>query len=804
MSPFPWTEIEKLPLILAGPILRRTETNAVTVWVALRKPCHVQLTVYATQEGKGEAIAHPLLIGSRTTFALGISLHVVAVTASPMGEEVLHAGQVYAYDLNCGEDSKSLTQSLNSPAFPHTNISYFSHSLPTFSLPPEDLNFLRIVHGSCRKVHGGGRDALPILDYLIREWATDATIRPHQLFLTGDQIYGDDVPDPILWVASEVGTALLGWEEKLPLSEDGRYCTPSQVKPGERSPVAEEYAGLTAMIHNKPEKAKSHLFSLGEYSAMYLLVWSSLFLPVSFPTGKEMTPNEESAKVWDKEVKIVLGFRRDLWQVRRAIANVPTYMICDDHDVTDDWYLNREWCHRVLSKPLGRRVVQNALLAYGMFQAWGNTPKQFAKETNGEGFLKTVEKWSASEGTDTIAETELQKYLAIPAQDSTTGLPRMTLDGDILILEREEQALKWDYTLRFSNYEVIFLDTRTWRGYPPGDDTLAPPRLLSPTAFKRQVDTPLEETEDSELSATLIVIPTNLVSLTIIDMVQMWDLERGRVFNSDVGDSWNLNPVALSQLLNVLADRRDRVILLSGDIHYACAVRLHYWSHSQTPPKPSVLVQLTASAFKNGELKTHLAHSKLKSLIPEPSEHWLGWHLSPQLMEIVTTPQNVQVLEVEISPEIPVLRRRHPRRGNSEISWELAVKNPESLPDWQYIIEWIPRQEPEVLPYGTREDWAEDSHEALYRIRESMSQLWRNRWLQEGSEVVGYNNISLVSFQWTPQEKAVSQDVYWHPVWHRSGIACSRYSVSLNPQTPPPLPKVIYPHSQEDTENLGI
>ena len=36
-------------------------------------------------------------------------------------------------------------------------------------------------------------------------------------------------------------------------------------------------------------------------------------------------------------------FRKNLPKVQRALANVPTYMILDDHDVTDDYFLNPIW-----------------------------------------------------------------------------------------------------------------------------------------------------------------------------------------------------------------------------------------------------------------------------------------------------------------------------------------------------------------------------------------------------------------------------------------------------------------------------
>ena len=80
-----WTtlshRINHLPLILAGPILRRTEPDAVTVWVALKSPCYVTLKVYSTDKGKGEIINQLILCGSRSTVQLGKYLHIVAVTA---------------------------------------------------------------------------------------------------------------------------------------------------------------------------------------------------------------------------------------------------------------------------------------------------------------------------------------------------------------------------------------------------------------------------------------------------------------------------------------------------------------------------------------------------------------------------------------------------------------------------------------------------------------------------------------------------------------------------------------------------
>ena len=47
------------------------------------------------------------------------------------------------------------------------------------------------------------------------------------------------------------------------------------------------------------------------------------------------------------EAKLVEAWRDAVPKVARALANVPTYMIFDDHEITDDWYLSDRWRERV-------------------------------------------------------------------------------------------------------------------------------------------------------------------------------------------------------------------------------------------------------------------------------------------------------------------------------------------------------------------------------------------------------------------------------------------------------------------------
>ncbi|MBW4611782.1 MAG: PhoD-like phosphatase [Desmonostoc vinosum HA7617-LM4] len=745
---------QELPLILAGPILKKIEPDSVTVWVALKQSCQAKLKVYETTN-HGETLGDFLWEGQRSTVALGKYLHVVAVTARSQVGYRLSSDRIYAYDLQFTATDgtvQTLQQALNSNC-----ISYFEHQQPTFVLPPNRLQDLQIIHASCRKPHGQGFDALPILDCLIEAAANQPRRRPHQLFLTGDQIYGDDVAHPSLWVASNLGDALLGWEEQLPVGQKKPvdnvvYCTPKQLPPGQRAGVATIQAGLTAGLHNKQDKVASHLLSLGEYYASYLLTWSPVCWPTSFPRGHQVTSDRQASQNWDRSVRNLRQFIHTLWKVRRALANIPVYTIFDDHDVSDDWNLNQAWCLRVLGRPLGRRIVQNAMLAYAVYQAWGNTPEQFTANQPGEKLLAAAQAWSTSQGTDTAAYEAIARYVGIPPSDPRTDLPTFAQNEEVLILARYPQTLTWHYTVRSDCHEVIVLDTRTWRGYPADQKPIAPPMLLCPQALQQQILLPLQQTAQTNIPATFVIAPTNLFGLQVIDWIHHWHLRRDKVFSTDVGDAWNINTEALAKFLSILFEQRQQIIVLSGDIHYSYVTRL---SHARNDQSQSVLVQLTSSALKNEETLTRIIHTRLKDfLLPEKVRRWIGWN----------HPTNMQELSA--------------KQQDSD--------RPLVNPDWYCLLEWIPRHSTQTNSIANDissliPPWKRAENAKWQWLQPLM--FWKSRWFQQGREVVGMNNLALVQFERIDENSScqVIQDVYWLSCWYPTQIVYSRFETQLTP-----------------------
>ncbi len=61
--------------------------------------------------------------------------------------------------------------------------------------------------------------------------------------------------------------------------------------------------------------------------------------------------------VYEKEQQFITAFQSDLPRVQRLLAHIPTYMIFDDHDITDDWNLTAKWEQQAYSNRFTRRII---------------------------------------------------------------------------------------------------------------------------------------------------------------------------------------------------------------------------------------------------------------------------------------------------------------------------------------------------------------------------------------------------------------------------------------------------------------
>ncbi|MCB0732524.1 MAG: hypothetical protein KDC88_15985, partial [Ignavibacteriae bacterium] len=366
MPTYPWDNISALPLVLCGPILRRVEKDSVTVWVALKEEKSLFLEIFETT-GSKEVVAN----GFTDTIKFGKNLHIACVTAIPLSGN-LTQGKIYAYDITFSGSEKLAGKDIvcsDSGKF-KSEFCYGSYDLPSFCLPSEyvdntKLEHLKIAHGSCRKPHGGKRDAFRLLDGKLSDYhkVIDPKERIQMLFLTGDQIYADDVDPYLFEMLEKVTDSIVNIPEILPIENDSSIYndgfSQSELEKNNRYQLIKKI-GFTA----DENESQNHVIKLGEFYSMYLFAWSDVLWP------------DLDAEAHENSIEIQ-NYWRALPKVRKVLANIPTYMIFDDHEITDDWFRTFEWSEKTLSDPTARRVLANGLSAYAVFQGWGNIPEKF-------------------------------------------------------------------------------------------------------------------------------------------------------------------------------------------------------------------------------------------------------------------------------------------------------------------------------------------------------------------------------------------------------------------------------------------
>lgn len=805
-------QLVDLPLVLVGPMLRRVDPGSVSVFLALRESRKVTLRVYGTDASGTQ----PMMVQSGTmwTVKLAEHVHVVTVTAT---DSSLAPGTIYYYQLYFGAYSRDggavpeTADDLFSPGifvtkadpagarkateaallYPPASSSPGSsgpHSsgaprLPSFATPPADLNQLRIIHGSCRKPHGGGLDMLSALDPMIADVVTDPLKRPHQLLLTGDQIYADDVADGLLALI-DANAGLLGFpEEPLPNGAGTMGIWQGRLRPGHRQEVMIDEAKFTS------GEAKSHLMTFAEFTGMYLLVWSDLLWPTTLPDFAKVFPDEakllKDQPSWTvpldyatflqsgwgperslrstylEEMAGIDAFRAGLGAVRRALAHVPVLTICDDHDVTDDWNITVEWCQRAVlpsGSKLGRRVVTDAMLAYAYFQAWGNTPEQFSQTEP-----------SGQSGRDLIAHTEAWNRLDdthYHAMGDLLGLPSAfeskTADGiTSQTLQRAANALAYHYEIAWTDYQLIVLDTRTWRSFLGGPAD--PPALLwTDEAF----DAMLGSADLGPNAATVIVSPAVVIGMPLMDdLVQPVAKSLKGIYYADV-EAWAASTAAYHKLLarclkpggkDAGGTVRRNVVLLSGDVHYGFAASARYRAAkpfaSGSDPISGSITQLVASSLHNQDWKTaflhHMGYSPI--LRGPPRRSLAGWAntsggrfvVGQEIARLLDNP----VLHVRQIAGVPAVTTVGDGPLTVEPEWRVTIK---------YLMQDAADPAVVVRPGDPVVVDSPDARPAValdrYVAAAGLLDKYRYSW-GSGKQVVGIGNVGEVTFVW-PQGAA--------------------------------------------------
>ncbi|MFJ4197283.1 alkaline phosphatase D family protein [Pseudomonas sp. NPDC089534] len=537
-----------LPPVLAGPLLRRLEPSRMVMWLVGTRPLSLTLRL----EGVGDI---PLDGTKCTVVPVGTRafIHLIDVAL----EEPLPCDTRIGYDLLI-DDRLPIAEWA-----PH--LLYGNAPSPNFVLRSR---IDHLLHGSCRKPHHKAADGLLCVDRVLAA-ETEPAQRPALLMMTGDQIYADDVAGPMLrsihalterlgLFGEHLQGAVVSDSERL-YEHPASYYRRADLLPALESneTLRERFFGGARKPIFTSSSADNHLVTFAEVMAMYLLVWSPTPWMLIEPQAPALTPDQ--LKRYALEQTRIDGFKAGLGNVARALAHLPSLMIFDDHDITDDWNLSAQWEETAYGHPFSKRIIGNALIAYMLCQGWGNQPQAFG---------------DLLEQTRRLSVDSDGRYLDSTAQDD--------LIDDLLRFQH------WHYVLP-STPALVVLDTRT-RRWRSERSLKQPSGLLDWEA--------LCELQQALLGhpTAIIVSPAPVFGVKLIETVQRVFSWCGYPLLVDA-ENWMAHRGAAQVILNIFRHSRTpgSYVVLSGDVHYSFVYEVLI-RHRKGGPR---IWQITSSGIKN-------------------------------------------------------------------------------------------------------------------------------------------------------------------------------------------------------------
>jgi phosphodiesterase/alkaline phosphatase D-like protein len=523
--------------LVTGPIVRYVDQTSASIWVELDEGAALFATARALRGAMKPR--KPVSEYAHTT-----PIHAIEDDGkygryyAIIRFENLKPATLYAYSITAAYDPNEDLDTVKrierardrKVTFDLSACAYGGNNAPAFrTLPKGDKEGLRVAFGSCRNLDGGyndheGRDALAdYSDHLEKEHADRLTTWPHLLLLMGDQIYSDDVAqaavDKILAYRSERIDA----GERIPLGLMNSYSPDFSKIEKHRSAglIGSKYTGT----------GKFHCLSFQEWARLYETTWNRP-------------------------------------EVRRLFANIPTFMLPDDHDLTNSFDITGGWHEQMNNDRDWRAALRDAMMAYWLYQGWGNVSRKAAEA---HPILKIIE--NAHVGDVLGKPGELGK--TVEAQ-----------------LDRDVHAPVY-YTIPTSP-PIIALDARADRDFvAPVTDTLdnqtkvvayrhPDDMILGPTQlawFENQLEkspTPIIATSvpflQTLIADRIMVNATRLLPhdwpgsrLETQDQVDYIECTLVRAKDAETWYAW---PRSVERFLELIKSR-DAIIILAGDVHYS-------------------------------------------------------------------------------------------------------------------------------------------------------------------------------------------------------------------------------------------
>ena len=331
---------------------------------------------------------------------------------------------------------------------------------------------------------------------------------------------------------------------------------------------------------------------LREHDAQKEVVWPHLLLLI----GDQIYADQPSQEIKQQYPQLQHGAQtfedfallyEYVWtqdsDVRQVLACIPTFMIFDDHEITNNWNITPQWCAMMLASGQ-EQVLVDGLIAYWVYQGWGNLTQRDEALYPLLHFMREGEQ----SGEDILEA--LRAYIRREVRNEQTG--------------------RWHYEIQ-TVPPIFVLNARSERTAiftQQQGDIYGPTRILSQTQMQ-EIATWLQkhDTRPSLLVSSVPVLLPPLIGLAEYMMgLRLWAYPvrwlgrriariQQRVARRTSFDHWPLFSYTWRELVQILTKRTHDIIVLSGDVHFSYAMEARL-SYSRAKAR---LLQLVSTPLQN-------------------------------------------------------------------------------------------------------------------------------------------------------------------------------------------------------------
>ena len=275
--------------------------------------------------------------------------------------------------------------------------------------------------------------------------------------------------------------------------------------------------------------------------------------------------------------------------VRQALACIPTYMTCDDHEITNGWNSTPTWRAHMLQSGQ-EHVLIDGMVAYWIYQAWGNLDQQEATHP-----LVRIMKEAEQTGEDAL------EALRTCIKQAVYG----------------ETDLHWHYTIP-TRPPIFVTSTRINRSSTfthNTDERYAPMHIMS-TQQMAELRGWLQEQHTGVsllVSSVPVLLPPCIGLAEYLAGVRPWTHAiaplrwLGRqlaCLQLNVADRagfehWPAYATSWHELVTSVAQQRGDVVVLAGDVHFSYAVEGRPVISRRSHRQLSRLYQLVSTPIQN-------------------------------------------------------------------------------------------------------------------------------------------------------------------------------------------------------------